>query len=91
MQSMEKEQAGNTNETQRQRKGRHARAHTHIYTNTVVVVVAGSKQAPFANKTPNTNRLGTQKERRLTRSVAPNKPPLQQQPPTYPQILFSHN
>jgi hypothetical protein len=92
MQSMEKEQAGNTNETQQQRKGRDARAHTHthIYTQTPSASSQAANKPPFANKTPNTNRLGTQKERRLARSVAPNKPPLQQQRPTYPQIFFLH-
>ncbi len=68
-----------------------ARAHTHTYTQTPSSSSQAANKHPFANKTPNTNRLGTQKERSLARSVAPNKPPLQQQPPTYPQFFFLHN
>jgi len=67
------------------------RAHTHIYTQTPSSSSQAANKPVFANKTPNTNRLGTQKERRLARSVAPNKPPLQQQPPNYPQFFFLRN
>ncbi len=72
MQSMEKEQAGNTNETQRQRKGWHARTHTYIYTNTVVVV-AGSKQARLCKQNPQ-HKPTRHAKRKKARSLARWRP-----------------
>jgi len=76
MQSMEKEQAGNTNETQRQRNGWNARARTHTHTY-IHKHRRRRKQARLCKQNPQhkpTRHAKRKKARSLARSLARWRP-----------------